>query len=388
MTLLLFVITYLLIATGIMLCNMRDFRFLLSSWEHMPGEELPLVSVCIPARNEEDTIAECLRSVLRQNYPRLEVLVLDDRSDDRTPAILRELEEAFPGRLTTLEGRPLPDGWLGKPWACRQLAGASSGEILLFVDADTRLEPETVSRTVRTMARELLDFLTVWPQQRMDHFWARRVIPLVYHALLSTLPARFVRRTPGWLPPPLRRMWRKGFAAACGQYMAFRRQPYESVGGHGAVRDRIVEDVALARRIRQEGFTMQMFNGADALTTNMYAGAGEMWEGFRKNFLAGFGGSLPLFVLMAVFSATVFLLPWAGLAWGLLYGTPAVTLLSAAAAGLAVLQRLMLARMYGWSGLNALSHPLGVLWFEALALRVAADRITGTAPRWKGRPLR
>lgn len=381
------VLGYLLLTTALMLRNSRDFRTLLPPWEQSPGKAPPLVSVCIPARNEEDTIGRCVRSTLEQTYPQLEVLVLDDGSEDRTAHILDGLRREFPERLTTLRGKPLPEGWHGKNWACQQLAEASSGEILLFLDADTRLAPGALTRTVRTMARGTLDMITVWPQQEMDHFWARRVIPIIYHALLTHLPVRYVRRDPRWLPRALRPAFRSFFAAACGQFLAFRREAYEGIGGHASVRDEIVEDVALSRRIKREGYRLDMFNGVDAVACRMYAGPRDMWEGFRKNFLAGFGGNVVLFAAVALWNAAAWILPWAGLAWGLLGGDLPVALVSGAALAMAFLQRLVLARLYGWSRINAATHTLGVLWFEALALRVLADRLGGRPPRWKGRDL-
>ncbi len=385
---LLYIITgYLLLSTLILVCNMRDFIPLHPPWETPPENGPPMVSLCIPARNEEDNIADCVESALAQDYPHMEVLVLDDRSSDRTGEVMRELDAAYPGRLILLEGKPLPEGWLGKSWACQQLAEASSGDILLFVDADTRLRDKTVSRTVRTMGRDVVDMLTAWPQQEMTHFWARRVIPLVYHALLTTLPVRWVRRGPKWLPGPLRRRISPLLAAACGQFMAFRREAYEEIGGHAAVRDRIVEDVALARLVKRSGYSMNMYHGSDAVTCRMYKGHREMWEGFRKNFLAGFGGSLVLFAAAGLFSAAVYLAPFLTLLAGAVLPAPGMATLSLLALALIFLQRALLARLYGWDLRNALTHPLGVLWFQALGARVITDRLQRVRPRWKGRPV-
>lgn len=385
---LLYIVTgYLLLTTMIMVRNRRDFISLHPPWEPPPEDGPPRVSLCIPARNEEEILADCVESALAQDYPRLEVLVLDDRSTDRTGEVMRELDAAYPGRLTVLEGKPLPEGWLGKSWACRQLAEASTGDILLFVDADTRLKSKTVSRTVRTMGRDVLDMLTAWPQQEMTHFWARRVIPIVYHALLTNLPVRWVRRDPKWLPAPLRRRISPLLAAACGQFMAFRRKAYEAIGGHTAVRDRIVEDVALARQVKRSGYSVGMYHGGDAVTCRMYEGHREMWEGFRKNFLAGFGGNLLFFAAAGLFSAAVYLFPFVTLPAGPALSAPGMSALSALALALVFLQRALLARLYGWSLPNALTHPLGVLWFQVLGVRVIADRLRGKRPRWKERPV-
>ncbi len=379
---------WLLITSVILLMNRSDFTPLLSADKHTFSDAPPLVSLCIPARNEEGTIEECVKSALMQSYPRLEILVLDDGSTDRTPELLNRMAIDNPGRLTLLEGKPKPDEWLGKPWACQQLAEAASGEILLFLDADTRLEKEAVSKTVRTMGHDVVQLLTVWPMQRLESFWEKAVIPLVYYTLLTLLPARYVYSKPALMPAFLWNKFRTRFAAACGQFMAFKSEAYFDIGGHQSVKNRVVEDVELAKEIKRYGHSMRMYHGSGTVSCRMYRSADALFEGFRKNFLAGFGYNMFSFIGAGLLHLTVYVLPFVMLLLLPLLPIPPVWIgLSAASVLLILLHRIVLARWYGWSPLYAFTHPLGVLWFQWLGVTVLRDRLSGRPAQWKGRAV-
>lgn len=379
---------WLLGTTVILLMNRSDFTPLLSADRHAFSEAPPLVSLCIPARNEENTIEKCIKSALRQTYPGVEILILDDGSTDRTPELLNRMAIDHPGRFTLLEGKPKPEGWLGKPWACQQLAEAASGDILLFLDADTRLEKDAVAQTVRTMGHDVIQLLTVWPMQQLESFWEKAVIPLVYYALLTLLPARYVYRKPAWLPAFLWKRFRTKFAAACGQFMAFKSETYFEIGGHQSVKDRVVEDVELAKQIKKHGHSMRMYHGGGTVSCRMYESAGDLFEGFRKNFLAGFGYNITYFVAAGLLHLAVYVLPFMMLLLALLLTMPPLWIgLSAASVTLILLHRIILARWYGWSLLYVVTHPAGVLWFQWLGITVLRDRLSGRSAQWKGRPV-
>ncbi|WP_372638316.1 glycosyltransferase family 2 protein [Fodinibius sp.] len=379
---------YLAITTAILLRNRRDFKPL----EPVPpgyfARQSPGVSICIPARNEEVSIERCVRSAVSQQYPDYHVYVLDDSSTDGTPDILATLEDQFPKKLTVLPGRPKPDDWLGKPWACHQLAEASREEILLFIDADTWLEPAAVAKTVRAMGQDILDFITLWPSQQLGSFWEKTVIPLIYMALLTLLPVRYVRRPPKWIPPFLRKYVDPLFAAACGQFMAFKRRSYERVGGHQSVKDMIVEDVGLARTIKQAGYTMNMYHGRDVVTCRMYRSHSELWQGLRKNFLAGFGYNLPVFVVMGLLQGVAYVLPFLALPLLFFWEEPPILQgFCTAVLLLALTQRFIVNRWFNWSMFYVPLHPLGVGWFQVLAIQVLKDYMMKNSPTWKERKL-
>lgn len=378
---------YLAVTSIILLRNRVSFTPLFSAKGTSFSEQSPKVSICVPARNEEQTIERCLRSALAQNYPNLEVLVLDDRSGDETGNILAQLQRHHPGRLAVLQGEPKPSDWLGKPWACHQLSEAASGDILIFADADTWFEKELAARVVRTMGRHVIDFLTVWPEQKLGSFWEKMIIPLVYYALLSLLPTSYVYRAPRWMPPPLRRIFAPYFAAACGQFMAFKRNAYQAIGGHHAVKQEVVEDMELAKRIKRAGFTMRMYNGEQTVSCRMYRSLKGISQGFRKNFLAGFGYNAPLFAAGGLLHLVVYVLPLFTLAIGLYFDQTRLMVWSLIPMALMLGHRLLLAFWFGWNPLFGLLHPVSVLWFQYLGFRILRDHFSGHRANWKGRPV-
>lgn len=383
--LLFFAVVYLLITSAVLLRNRFELTPL-SSEKNIPDEQ-PLVSVCIPARNEERTLGKLLQSLTLQDYPHFEVLVLDDHSEDRTAEVIQNYKDAFGPRLIHLNGTEKPDSWLGKPWACQQLGEAASGEILLFLDADTLLEKSAVSRVAASFENHPVSMITVWPRQILKTFWENSVLPLVYYALLTLLPAIYVFRDPRWMPRSMARFFRGSFAAANGQCIAFRTDVYREIGGHHSVHDKIVEDVELARSLKTSGYRIRMFQGCGTVSCRMYTSEKEMFAGFRKNFLAGFGYSIPLFVTGSILHLIVFIFPFLMLFTALLNGSTADLWLSVAAVSLIFIHRFMLSLWFQWDPLYSLLHPIGVLWFQRLGIRVLADYLSGKKVEWKGRKV-
>ncbi|MCH8485962.1 MAG: glycosyltransferase, partial [Candidatus Cyclonatronum sp.] len=271
------------------------------------------------------------------------------------------------------------------PYACHQLSRLVSEDLLIFIDADTWMQPDVVSKTVGAFNSSNIDFITIWPEQRLETFWEKAVVPLVYYALLGLLPAVYTERKPRWMPAFFHNKFRSMFAAACGQFMAFRTETYRQVEGHEAVKQQIVEDVMLAREVIDHGFRMRMFHGRDAFFCRMYKSEREMFEGFRKNFLAGFDYNIPLFVMMGVMHFISFLLPLLVLlAAVFLPVSAAAVTLAALMAGLVTLHRLLLAGWMNWDASFALLHPVGVGWFQKLGVITLTDYLTGRSISWKG----
>jgi chlorobactene glucosyltransferase len=339
------------------------------------------VSVCIPARNEERNIERAVQSVLDQNYSNIELLVLDDDSTDSTPQILENIA-ADSNTLTVMHGTPKPEDWLGKSWACHQLSQNAKGNVLLFIDSDVWLEPNMVSRAVTSMQNTQADFITVWPVQQTGTFWEKTVIPIIYYGLLSLLPARYVHNNPSWLPA----RFAHHFAAACGQCMMFNRKAYDAIGGHQSVKQDIVEDVALAKEIKKAGFSMRMYHGQNAASCRMYISGKEMWQGFRKNFLALYNYSVPAFIIMAILNFITYVFPFGALVFSPVDYNPTVLLLSGIAVATIIIHRLILAEWFGWSKLYAFLHPVGVTWFHILGVQVLWDHFTDQKVHWKKRP--
>jgi chlorobactene glucosyltransferase len=227
------------------------------------------VSVVIPARNEEAAIARAVRSVAEQAEVS-EIIVVDDHSQDRTPAILQNLKEEIPQLRVVRVGEP-PEGWLGKTHALATGAREASGNWLLFTDADTEHRPGSLADLLDRARRERADLVSLSPGQETPTWWEKAVIPFIFAELARRY--RFDR-----VNDP-----KSKDAAANGQYLLIRRPVYESAGGHEAVHEKILEDVALARRVKSRGGRILFLPGAAWVSTHMYHSFGAMWDGWRKN---------------------------------------------------------------------------------------------------------
>ena len=388
MTILLYIaLGYLLVTGAILYLNKRDFTPLPPTPRNYFDEQAPAVTICIPARNEANSIERCVRSAIEQQYPNHHLLVLDDGSTDGTSEILDSLSEQYPETLTVIGGQQKPDDWLGKSWACQQLSEEALGDILIYIDADTWLEPKTTSKVVRTMGSDIVDFITLWPQQKFGTFWEKTIIPLVYFALLTLLPTRYVYRLPNWFPPFLKQKMGPLFAAANGQFMAFKKNAYETIGGHQSVKNEVVEDVELAKNIRRAGFRMKMYHGKNAISCRMYESRKELWQGFRKNFFAGFGHNPVLFIGMGLLHIITFIVPILSLPFLFLWGSTKLTLLALAAVLLMFWQRFTVDRWFDWKLRYGFLHTLGVCWYQMLGIQVLSDYFNGVSAQWKDRNI-
>lgn len=269
-----------------------------------PLRTWPTVSVLVPARNEERNIAACVTSLVSQGYPHYEVLVLDDESTDGTGQVLARIETALAARsdvswsgqaLRVLQGSAKPDGWLGKHWACHQLAQQARGDILVFADADTEHHPATLRDAVALLTAEQADFLSALPRQIVKTWSERLIIPFLPWALWSFFPLALAHHVR--LP---------GLTAAIGQFMMVRRTAYDAVGGYEAIRTEVVDDFALARRITTQGYRWRLVDGTNRITCRMYRSFEEVLRGFGKNLYALFGRNSVLFFFVWLWLVILF----------------------------------------------------------------------------------
>lgn len=238
-----------------------------------PDESLPTLSIIVPARNEERQVEPCVRSLLAQEYPRFEVIVVDDRSEDRTREILERLAAAD-ARLRIIHGQPLPDGWIGKPWALHQGAQVAGGEWLLFTDADTYHEPRASASVIAYAKRKSADIVSLLTTQRFETFSERAVLPTILWMIAFAVGSLEAINDPKRLDA----------AIFNGQYLLFERRAHDALGGHAAVRGCIAEDYALANIVKQDGrFQARLAGAADLVYTRMYRSLREIWDGFSKN---------------------------------------------------------------------------------------------------------
>lgn len=326
----------------------------------------PRVSLLVPARDEAENLRTTLPALLRLAHADLEILVLDDGSEDETAAVVETQRRGAKGRLHLLRGRPLPPGWLGKNWACHQLAEAASGDVLVFCDADVTVHPDAVSRTLAAMERSGADVLTALPRQRLGSWLESAVVPMV-----AQLPVLML------LPLPLvPRVRAPSLSMANGQWLAFTRDAYRTCGGHAAVRADVVEDIALGRRVKDAGSRLLPVISTSLLEVRMYRDAAALREGFGKNLYALAGGRPLSFLvtLLVVLLAAVY--PWVGAA----LGAPGASLSLGLLAGVRACGILLFRH-----GLRSVAlHPAGSLLLVAMALESYARARRG-ALRWKGR---
>ena len=234
----------------------------------------PFVSIIVPARDEERAIERAARSFLAQTYPQLEVIIVNDRSADATGAILDRIAQED-ARLVVIHGQEPPEGWLGKPWAMHQGALRAKGELLLFVDADVLYTPDVVSAAVAEIDERGLPMITLMPHMEMRGFWENVVMPNLAIFAFTLMPLWLMNRTRF-----------KSFALGGGTGNFVRREDYDAVGGHEALRDAVVDDIGLGRLFREHGRHTQLIVANDMISVRMYHGLREIVSGFTKNAFA------------------------------------------------------------------------------------------------------
>jgi chlorobactene glucosyltransferase len=325
--------------------------------------ETPKVSVLVPARNEGDNLPSLLQSLERQGYPHLEVLVLDDQSTDDTAAVVLAHAKHHHG-VQLLSGAPLPAGWLGKNWACHQLAQAATGEYLLFLDADVQLHQGAIAAALAEAQAHKLQLLSLFPDQVMRSTGERTVVPIMHYLLVTMLPLRLVQRSA-----------RSSLAAANGQFMLFEAKAYRHHHWHERKKASIVEDIAIMRGLKSKGEKGSVLLANGFVSCRMYQGYAEGVRGFSKNLLAGFNDSM---WVMGAFLALTVLGPLALLPWLSLWQMLTLLLLTLA---LRLAQSLASAQS---AITNLLLHPFQMGTLVWVGIRSSIQKMTGKR-NWKGR---
>jgi hypothetical protein len=299
------------------------------------------------------------------------VVVLDDQSDDRTAEIVAD-HAARDGRIRLIPAPLLPDGWCGKQHACHVLAQHARHPILVFVDADVRLAPDALARLVTFLLRSGADLISGIPRQETGTLTEKLVIPLIHFLLLGYLPLVGMRlsRHPA-------------FGAGCGQLFATRRDAYESVGGHAAIRSSLHDGIKLPRAYRRAGQMTGLCDATDLAVCRMYRCGRELWYGLAKNAREGLAHP------KAIVPWTLILLGGQVLPYGLLAGTawlePLPVALAGLAAGSAYAMRLDMTWRFRQSWVGALLHPACVLVLLAIQWYATVRALAGRPVGWKGR---
>ena len=352
--------------------NTRRLHQAPSSTEAEAGDEL--VSCCIPARNEEENLEACVKSLLAGGHEQVEILVYDDESDDGTPDILARLAAADP-RVKAVPTRPLPAGFNGKQHACQAMGEFANGQWMLFTDADVRFEPGWLKRTL-AVARsdERLGLLSAFPREIARTIGEMLMVPMIHVLLLGYLPMGRMRKT---LEPAA--------SAGCGQFLFARRTAWKESGGHEAFADSMHDGIRLPRSIRAAGWKTDLVDGTDLCNCRMYRGFGESFRGFTKNAYEGLG-SIWILLLLSVIHLLGHLLPWGILAWNLFTGTwfAIASPLAIAAILVVLVMRIRLANRYRQPWLAIVLHPLAIFTTSLVQWWSLAVQLRGRRS-WRGR---
>ena len=336
---------------------------------------MPQVSVLVPARNEERCIADCISSLLHQTYPNIELIVLDDASEDGTGAILQRLQQKRPD-LQIVQGLPLPDGWTGKNWACYQLGLMGTGDLLVFTDADTVHSPESIAALVAYSEKTGAQFFSGVPYQQLKTFWERVIIPMTQFLYFAYLPNEWIA---GRANPK--------FSAANGQLLCITRSAYDRIGGHESVKDSIVEDVALGKLAKEYRLRTALATATETVQCRMYTSFPEIMEGFSKNFFPGLGYNTLLLLGFILSSFALYVAPIGFLGAGIITGEYSLAWfwLPLFHAGLGMTIRALTAARFRMDRTQAFLHPLSVLMAIVIGINSARLAWFGKGHQWKGR---
>jgi chlorobactene glucosyltransferase len=370
----------------------------LSAADAEPGGE-PLVSIIVPARNEERNIHRCITSLLAQDYPNFEIIVVDDGSTDATAPILADLQRNHPrgDHLRIITAPELPPGWAGKPHALHTGAQAACGSWFLFTDADTCHVPAALRAALAYAQRSGAALFSLGTAQELPGFWERVLMPIAFMGVTMQYPHRAVENP----SVPV--------AIANGQFLLLRRDAYERVGGYAApdLRMSVVDDRDMAIAVKRAGYRLRLADGRRLVRVRMYRGLRETWRGWRKNVFVGSRGGLPFFLLMLWGLPMVAIGPFcwlgagvsailAGVARGhaplprclrdlFRWGPLGITGAGAIQTSMILLYRWRLDRHLDIPARYALSHPLGALIFEGIMVQSMWRVLKGRGIEWRGR---
>ncbi|MDH7484384.1 MAG: glycosyltransferase family 2 protein [Spirochaetales bacterium] len=286
----------------------------------IPLKTGPHVSVLVPARNEEQRIRQCLDSLLDQEYMNYSIIVIDDDSEDDTWNILREYMLRFPRKLRAVKSKALPEGWYGKPHAMHQLASMAQGPYLLFTDADTVHSPRSIGKAVAIAESKQADLVTGYVHHLMPTFGEAIAEAGIYLVTMLSLPL--------WLVPSRRF---PSISHAVGQYMLFRKTAYDRIGGYASVRDKVTEDVRIARLLKQAGGRIVFWDLKDYVSCRMYSSYREAIEGMAKNAFDYINKNVLVLIGGTIFTAAAFIIPVLSMVCSLPWLEPAAPYLKSSA---------------------------------------------------------
>lgn len=336
-----------------------------------PEKTFPLISVLVPARNEEDSIEKCLASLLNSDYPNVEIIVLDDNSKDRTYSIMKEFSRKHKN-LRIIKGKKLPPGWNGKNWACHQLSCAAKGEWFLFTDADTCHSPHSIPAAFDAAKKSHSVFLTAIPGL-VTKTWAEKLIlPVIHFAFFILLPFNIINF--------------KGnsrLAIGIGPFLFIHRACYLSCGGFEAIKTEILDDMALANRVKQRNGKLCVIDGTELLTVRFYTCFKEVWTGLSKNSFQAIGSSPHFLLGLSILCYFLFIYPYFCLGSAIYYGQN-ITFPLLQVATISLIKMVMASR-FKTSILFGLFHPFMIIMIFLILFNSFRLTLFGKKIEWKER---
>ena len=333
----------------------------------------PYLSVCIPARNEERDIKDCLDSLLNQDYPKFEVIVVDDNSVDDTAKIVCSMQTQY-SNLVFIPGEQLTSGWLGKPYALHQAYQRSRGQFLLFTDADLVYHPSALKTAMHTMVFRELDLLTLMPAAIFGSFWERAVQPVVFGFIAALTNFRKVNS-------PIHKS-----AMGFGAFLLFKKESYQRIGGHLSVRNEILEDVMIAKNAKLNGLRMLAADGKQLFSIRMYHSIKEIWDGWRKNIFLAMKKSIFRTFYYMVMVLGFLLTPYIVVVCNLWAGAGIVWVsISLFGLALSLVAGLCLCHELGLEGKNVFLFPLGAIVMVVIMLNSMVHTLFLGRTEWRGR---
>jgi len=335
----------------------------------------PLVSVLVPARDEEKNIRECLESLQQQDYPSFEVLVLDDNSIDSTALIVQEMA-AEDRHIHLFTGEPLPDDWAGKPFACYQLAKQARGDWLLFVDADTRHAPGMLRSVMSIALKQKISLLSGFPRQITNSLPQKIVVPLIYFIIMGWAPLWWIHRSRATRP-----------SVAIGQFLLFSREEYWRFGGHKVVKSRILEDIWMGIEVSRHGGRHIAIDLSSVVSCNMYPSAGAMWTGLVRCIYSVMAIS-PLVLLLLIPVACLFYVGPFYWLWNGFFMSHAPLVwrgVVVAQVILVIFMRWLVDNRFKEPAISAWLHPIGICYLILIVAHSVLRWLVGTGVTWKER---
>lgn len=334
----------------------------------------PLMSILIPARNEEENIKRCIISLTKQDYKNIEILVLDDNSTDDTVRIVLELSQKDP-RIKLYSGGPLKKGWLGKSYACWQLSKHARGDYLIFTDADTLHFPNSISGAVACLLRYNLDALSVFPKEIMVTFHERMMVPFGHYIILSLMPLYLIRKIKTAL-----------FCTAIGQFMLFKKEVYKKIGGHKSIKGKMLEDIKISKRVKSFGYKFMIFDGRSNVYCRMYRNFREIVEGYSKVLFAVFDYKIYMISIAIILVAAIFLFPFIMLPVGILFDWPLVLIeLIILQIIIILITKMILSLRFKCKAVDIILHPISIVYLILIAINSVLNTKIGMGVYWKGR---